>query len=205
MKNDYRYYVYDYLIGSHILTIDTLEKKFRIDRSNIYGQIFSFDRDWENITSKDIEKAKTRVGYTFDKYVLEHFTDKDQFLDKKVICKTNDYNECIKAIAQYCAKQEGKTLEDEDMGYYKKYLIPEKEVYKIEERAEGYPKVELVNILVKNEDTVTVKSISDDYIFDYNKEFFERKAKIATKEDIENYEFVLKHFAKEESEEEDEL
>ena len=46
MKNEFRFYIYDFLIGSHILTIDTEKNRSRIDCLNIYGQCYSFGEKW---------------------------------------------------------------------------------------------------------------------------------------------------------------
>ena len=37
-RKEYRFYIYDFLIGSHILTVDTLKYQTRVDCFNIYGQ-----------------------------------------------------------------------------------------------------------------------------------------------------------------------
>lgn len=64
-------------------------------------------------------------------------------------------------------------------------------VYKIESDRPGEPKVELVQVLSKDKDKVQVQSINDGYVFYYNKEFFENNKQLASKEDIENYEFKI--------------
>ncbi len=79
-------------------------------------------------------------------------------------------------------------------------------VYKIEDCQEDYPKQEFVKVLSKHKETVTVQSIVDDYIFDYDRNFFEKKKQIATKEEIENAKFELvKSKESNKEEEEDEL
>lgn len=64
-------------------------------------------------------------------------------------------------------------------------------VYKIESDRPGEPKVELVQVLSKDKDKVQVQSINEGYVFYYERNFFEKNSKIATKEDIENYEFRI--------------
>lgn len=129
--NDFRFYIYDFLIGQHILTIDTVENRTRLDRLNIYGQCYSFGDKWEKVTKATINRALRRDGYVYDDYIKEHFTDREKRLKDKVLFKSNDYNECIKFIAKYGRDNEYKEKVDYD-NYYKKYLdIPENEIGKI--------------------------------------------------------------------------
>lgn len=129
--NDFRFYVYDFLIGQQILTIDTVKNRTRLDRLNIYGQCYSFGDKWEKVTKAAINRALRRDGYVYDDYIKEHFTDREKRLKDKVLFKSNDYNECIKFIAKYGRDNGYKENIDYD-NYYKKYLdIPENEIGKI--------------------------------------------------------------------------
>ena len=73
--------------------------------------------------------------------------------------------------------------------YFKQ--INKETIYKIEDYQEGCAKEEFVKILSKHKETVTVQSVVDNYIFDYDRDFFEEKKQIATKEEIENAKFEL--------------
>lgn len=73
-------------------------------------------------------------------------------------------------------------------------------VYKIESDEPGSPKMELVKILSKTHDEITVENIKDGYIFEIERDYFEEKAKEATPEEIENYSFKLNPEAPEEEE-----
>ena len=133
-ENEYRFYIYDVLIGSHLLTIDTRNNKTRIDRFNIYGQCYSLGEKWDKVTKGNIKRSK----YCIDEYIEEHFTDREKILKDKVLFKSNDYNECIKFLADYGAKNlngtiyTGEEYEKRYMGYYKKYLdIPENKIGEI--------------------------------------------------------------------------
>ena len=129
--NDFRFYVYDFLIGQQIITIDTVKNRTRLDRLNIYGQCYSFGDKWEKVTKATINRALKRDGYVYDDYIKEHFTDREKRLKDKVLFKSNDYNECIKFIAKYGRDNGYKENIDYD-NYYKKYLdIPENEIGKI--------------------------------------------------------------------------
>ena len=129
--NDFRFYVYDFLIGQQIITIDTVKNRTRLDRLNIYGQCYSFGDKWEKVTKATINRALRRDGYVYDDYIKEHFTDREKRLKDKVLFKSNDYNECIKFIAKYGRDNGYKENIDYD-NYYKKYLdIPENEIGKI--------------------------------------------------------------------------
>lgn len=120
-KNEYRFYIYDFIIGQHILTIDTIKNRTRIDRLNIYGQCYSFGDKWEKVTKATINRALKREGYVFDNYIKEHFTDREKILENKVLFKSNDYNECIKFIAEF-GKKEEYTKNIDYTNYFKKYL-----------------------------------------------------------------------------------
>ena len=74
-ENEYMFYVYDFLIGQHILTIDTARNRTRLDRLNIYGQCYSFGDKWEKVTKATINRALRRDGYDFDDYIKEHYPD----------------------------------------------------------------------------------------------------------------------------------
>ena len=77
-ENEYMFYVYDFLIGQHILTIDTARNRTRLDRLNIYGQCYSFGDKWEKVTKTIINRALRRDGYVFDDYIKEHFTEREK-------------------------------------------------------------------------------------------------------------------------------
>lgn len=130
-ENEYRFYIYDFLIGSHILTIDTLKNRTRIDRLNVYGQCYSFGEKWDKVTKATINRALRRSGYVYDNYIEEHFTDREKMLKDKVLFKSNDYNECIKFIVEFGKKNEY-TEKVDYSNYFKKYLdIPENKIGEI--------------------------------------------------------------------------
>lgn len=138
VKNEYRFYIYDWLIGQHLITIDTEKNRSRIDGFNIYGQCYSLGEKWEKITKATIEKAKRRSGYVYDEFITKHFINSDHSLHKELLFKSNDYNECIKYLADYGEKNRNNTIyEGEEYrkrykGYYKNYLdIPENKIGKI--------------------------------------------------------------------------
>ena len=127
-ENEYMFYVYDFLIGQHILTIDTARNRTRLDRLNIYGQCYSFGDKWEKVTKTIINRALRRDGYVFDDYIKEHFTEREKRLKDKILFKSNDYNECIKFIAEYGKKNEY-TENIDYTNYFRKYLdIPENKI-----------------------------------------------------------------------------
>lgn len=135
---EYRFYIYDFLIGSHILTVDTLKYQTRVDCFNIYGQCYSFGKKWDKVTKATINRALKRSGYVYDKYIQEHFTNQEKTLKDKILFKSNDYNECIKFIADYGAENQNCTIyKDKEYdkrykGYYKRYLdIPENKIGEI--------------------------------------------------------------------------
>lgn len=131
IQNEYRFYIYDFLIGQQLLTIDTVKNRARIDRLNIYGQCYSFGDKWDKITKATINRALRRSGYVYDEYIKEHFTDREKRLKDKVLFKSNDYNECIKFIARF-GKEKGHEKNVDYDNYFKKYLdIPENEIGKI--------------------------------------------------------------------------
>lgn len=121
-NNDYRYYIYDFLIGDHLLTIDTIGKKSRIDTFNIYGQCSTLDREWNKITKSTVNRALKRSGYVYDNYILEHFTDREMCLENKILFKSNNYNDCIRFLADYGAKNNNYMENTENMDYYKRFL-----------------------------------------------------------------------------------
>lgn len=118
---NYRFYIYDFLIGSHILTVDTEKNRTRIDRLNVYGQCYTFGNEWDKVTKATINRAIKRSGFTYDEYIKEHFTDIKTSAKEKVLFKSNDYNECIKFIAKY-GKDKNYTENMDYTEYYKKYL-----------------------------------------------------------------------------------
>ena len=103
-ENEFRFYIYDFLIGSQILTIDTLKNRTRLDHLNIYGQCYSFGEKWDKVTKATINRALSRDEYVFDKYIKEHFTDRAKRLKEDVLFKSNDYNDCIKFIVEFGKK-----------------------------------------------------------------------------------------------------
>lgn len=136
--NEFRFYIYDFLIGQQLLTVDTIKNRTRIDCFNIYGQCSTLGEKWNKITKSIINRALTRSGYCIDKYIKEHFTDREKVLKEEVLFKSNDYNECIKFLADYGAKNHNYTkCTDEEYekrykDYYKKYLnIPENKIGEI--------------------------------------------------------------------------
>lgn len=131
-KNDFRFYIYDFLIEQELLTIDTLQSRSRFDSFNIHGQCYSFGQEWDKITKATISQALGRSGYCYDEYIKEHFTDRPLRLENKVLFKSNDYNECIKFLADFGAKKHNYTNNSKSMDYYKKYLdIPENRIGEI--------------------------------------------------------------------------
>lgn len=132
MENKYRYYTYDFLIGQHLLTIDTKDKKYRIDSFNIHGQCFTLDRDWKRVTKATINKALNRNGYDIDNYFLQHFYDepKEKADMKDLLFKSNNFNDCILFLVNY-GKENHNYTDNQNHEYYKKYL--EKETLNLEE------------------------------------------------------------------------
>ena len=131
-ENEYRYYIYDFLIGQHLLTIDTKMNRKRIDAYNIHGQCYSLGNKCSKVTKATIQIALKRSGYVIDNYIKEHFTDQEKRLGKQVLFKSNDYNECIKFLADYGEKNLNWTKNTQNMDYYKKYLdIPENKIGEI--------------------------------------------------------------------------
>lgn len=137
-ENEYRFYIYDFLIGQQLLTVDTIKNRTRIDCFNIYGQCSTLGKKWDKVTKATINRALNRIGYCIDKYIEEHFTDREKILKDKVLFKSNDYNECIKFLADYGEKNHNYTkytseeYEKRYKGYYKKYLdIPENKIGEI--------------------------------------------------------------------------
>lgn len=122
MKNKFRYYIYDFLIGQHLLTIDIEDKKIRIDCFNIYGQCSTLDRDWTKVSNRLINRALNFSGYSIDPYILEHFTkNKGYNNDKKLLFQSNDYDECILFLASYGIKNHN-YMDNQNHEYLKKYL-----------------------------------------------------------------------------------
>ena len=104
--NEYRFYVYDFLIGT-LITIDTEKNRTRLDSKNIYGQYYTFgENKWEKVTKATINRAIKRSGYVYDDFIKEHFTNREKSLESKVLFKSNYYNECIKFIAEFGKKTE---------------------------------------------------------------------------------------------------
>lgn len=130
-ENEYRFYIYDWLIGQHLITIDTVKNRSRIDSFNIYGQCYSLGDKWNKITKATINRALHRSGYVYDKFIKEHFTDREKILKDKVLFKSNDYNKCIEFLADYgaennnCTLYKGEEYDKRYKGYYKKYLDEE--------------------------------------------------------------------------------
>lgn len=134
MQNKYRFYTYDFLIGQHLLTIDTQEKKYRIDCFNIHGQCSTLDRDWKRITKATINRALNRHGYVIDAYFLQHFYDdsKQKADMKELLFKANNFNDCILFLANY-GKENHNYTDNPNHDYYKKYL--EKDNVDLEENS----------------------------------------------------------------------
>lgn len=128
---EYRYYVYDFLIGQEILTIDKQEKKYRIDGYNIHGQCFSLDREWHKITKANINRALRSSDYAIDKYFLEHFVYKNSihyagYNDKDLLFKSNNYDDCIMFLVNF-GKENNNCTNNQNFDYYKKYLSTKEE------------------------------------------------------------------------------
>lgn len=126
--NEYRFYIYDFLIGT-LITIDTEKNRTRLDSKNIYGQYYTFgENKWEKVTKATINRAIKRSGYVYDDFIKEHFTNREKILKSKVLFKSNDYNECIKFIAKFGKKTEY-TENTDYTKYFQKYLdIPENRI-----------------------------------------------------------------------------
>ena len=126
--NEYRFYIYDFLIGT-LITIDTEKNRIRLDSKNIYGQYYTFgENKWEKVTKATINRAIKRSGYVYDDFIKEHFTNREKILKSKVLFKSNDYNECIKFIAGF-GKKNGYTENTDYTKYFQKYLdIPENRI-----------------------------------------------------------------------------
>lgn len=132
---NYRYYIYDWLIGQHLITFDTEKRRSKIDSFNIYGQCYSLGKKWDKITKATIERANKRTGYVYDDFIKKHFINSNYNLHKELLFKSNDYNECIKFLADYgeknhnCTKYKGEEYCKRYKGYYKKYLdVPENRI-----------------------------------------------------------------------------
>lgn len=134
-ENEYRFYIYDFLIGQHLITIDTVKNRSRIDCLNIYGQCYTFGEKWDKITKATINRALNRTGYCYDDYIKEHFTDRGRELEKKILFKSNDYNECIKFVADFGVENSnivGPDKKESYKLYHKRYLdIPENKIGEI--------------------------------------------------------------------------
>jgi len=64
-------------------------------------------------------------------------------------------------------------------------------IYKIISKTKDYPKVELVKVLKIKKNTIKVISIMDNYVFEYDKDYFLKNRQRATELDILNYKFEL--------------
>ena len=129
MKNDdsknYRYYIYDFLIGQVLLTIDIVEKKMRLDRFNIYGQCYSLEDNWKKITNATIRKAYEKGNKSIDKYIVLHFplSENINITPKEdLLYKCNDYDDCILFLAKYGKENQNLITNNNCFNYYKKYL-----------------------------------------------------------------------------------
>ena len=125
LKNEYRYYIFDYLIGGHLLTLDTVENKYRIDTINIHGQCSTLNEGWKKITKATINKALNRTGYVFDSYVKEYFTNDSKYMgdnDKSLLYRTDNYDDCILFLVSF-AKENHNWTNNEEFNYYQKYLF----------------------------------------------------------------------------------
>ncbi|WP_304683100.1 hypothetical protein [uncultured Clostridium sp.] len=137
-KNEYRFYIYDWILGQQLITIDTDKKKSKIDGFNIYGQCYSLGDKWKKITSAMIKRTTQRIGYLYDDFIEKHFVNPNYHLYKKLLFKSNDYNECIKFLADYGAENlnnsiyKGEEYDKIYKEYYKSYLdIPENKIGEI--------------------------------------------------------------------------
>lgn len=137
-KNEYRFYIYDFLIGQKLLTIDTVKNRSRFDSFNIYGQCSTLSERWDKITKATISQSLERIGYCYDDYIKKHFSDSSLELKDKLLFKSNDYNECIKFLAEYGVRNHDYTTKEyrkehqEELNYYKKYLdTPENRIGEI--------------------------------------------------------------------------
>lgn len=120
----YRYYIFDYLIGQHILTLDTVKNRERIDGFNIHGQCYSLDRDWNKVTKATIKRALNRNGYVFDSYIRKYFTEDNRYIgdnDKRLLYRSNNYDDCVLFLVKYGKENENCTNNTE-FNYYEKYL-----------------------------------------------------------------------------------
>lgn len=129
MKNDdskkYRYYIYDFLIGQDLLTIDVVEKKMRIDSFNIYGQCYSLGDKWEKIINAKIKKAYEKGNKAIDEYIVLHFPLSENInitSRKDFLYKCNDYDDCILFLVKYGKEKQDLTTNTDYFNYYKKYL-----------------------------------------------------------------------------------
>lgn len=135
MKNDYRFYIYDWLIGQQLLTIDTEKNKSRIDCFNMYGQCSTLGRKWDKITEATINRALNRTGYVYDDFIIKHFVNSEHSLRNEELFKSNNFNDCIKFLADYGAINLNRTIYKGEeynkryRNYYKKYLdIPQNKI-----------------------------------------------------------------------------
>lgn len=133
--NEYRFYIYDWSIGQHLITLDTVKNRSRIDSFNMYGQCYSLGEEWKNITKATINRAMKRSGYVYDDFIKEHFTNREKRFKDKVLFKSNNYNDCIKFLVDYGEKNQnyttykGEEYNKRYKGYYKNYLdIPENKI-----------------------------------------------------------------------------
>lgn len=128
---DYRFYIYDFLIGT-LITIDTEKNRTRLDSKNIYGQYYTFGRNmWKKVTKEIINKAIKRSGYVYERYIKEHFTTQEIGLEKELLFKSNDYNECIKFIVEF-GKNNDYSEDTDYTKYFQKYLdLPENRIGEI--------------------------------------------------------------------------
>ncbi len=120
----YRYYIFNYLIGQEILTLDTVKNRCRIDRFNIHGQCYSLGEEWKKITKSTINRAFNREGYVLDSYIKEYFTENKKYIgnnDNSLLYRANDYDDCILFLVKY-GKENQNCTSNTKFDYYQQYL-----------------------------------------------------------------------------------
>jgi len=142
LENKYRFYVYDFLIGQEILTIDTQERKYRIDGFNIHGQCYSLKNDWKKISKSNILRAMKSNEYAIDKYFYTHFVNPkdDDHTKKELLYHSNNYDDCILFLVKY-GKENLNCSNNKNFDYYKEYL--EDKAKEIEENNEKEKEMEM--------------------------------------------------------------
>lgn len=142
LENKYRFYVYDFLIGQKILTIDTQERKYRIDDFNIHGQCYSLKNDWKKITKSNILRAMESNEYAIDRFFYTHFVDpkNDRSTKKELLYHSSNYDDCILFLVKH-GKEKLNWTNNKNFNYYKEHL--EDKTKKIEEENEKEMEMEM--------------------------------------------------------------